>query len=155
MKSEAVKEAVSSRPRIDVYTDGACSGNPGPGGWGVHIVSPHYTKDMSGGAEHTTNNRMEMTAVIEALKYLPIEEKINIITDSKYVYDGVKAWLPGWLKNGFRNSRNKTILNRDLWEALNGLLTNRDMSWTWVKGHAENPGNEAADALATGAIKRG
>lgn len=133
---------------IHVYTDGACSGNPGPGGWGVLIQKNGTAQELCGGDPDTTNNRMEMTAVIEALKALPANSEITLFTDSTYVIKGITEWIHGWKKRGWKNSQKKPVLNKDLWVELDGLVGRFEITWEWVKGHAGNPGNERADALA-------
>jgi ribonuclease HI len=133
---------------IEVFTDGACSGNPGPGGWGVLIVKNDEFLELSGGDGETTNNRMEMRAVIEALKATANEPAIRIYTDSQYVKNGINDWIKGWKRNGWKTAARKPVKNQDLWRALDDLLKGRKVEWRWVKGHAGHPGNERADALA-------
>lgn len=134
--------------RVDAYTDGACSGNPGPGGWGALLCHDKSEKELMGGAADTTNNRMEMTAAIEVLKALKRPCELHIHTDSVYLRDGITKWIHGWKQNGWRTAAKKPVKNRDLWEALDALLANQPVTWHWVKGHAGHPGNERADALA-------
>ena len=129
------------------YTDGACIGNPGPGGWAAILVSGAGREEIGGGAAHTTNNRMELTAVIEALRRVPAESRVQIVTDSEYVLKGITQWVPGWRRRGWRTSTGQPVVNRDLWETLAGLVGDR-VSWEWVRGHAGHPENERADALA-------
>ncbi len=131
-----------------LYTDGACSGNPGPGGWGVLIIRGDARDEYCGGAPETTNNRMELTAAIEALKQTPEDGQIELHTDSKYVMDGITKWIANWKKNGWRTAAKKPVKNDDLWRALDELASVRQINWRWVKGHAGDPGNERADALA-------
>jgi ribonuclease HI len=131
------------------YTDGACIGNPGPGGWGAILVSGEGRQEIGGGAAHTTNNRMELTAVIEALRRVPAESRVQVVTDSEYVLKGMTQWLPGWRRRGWRTSTGQPVVNQDLWETLSALVGDR-VSWEWVRGHAGHPENERADALARG-----
>ena len=138
---------------INIWTDGACSGNPGPGGWGALIKYDSSTKEISGSEKNTTNNRMEMMAVIEALKYIDTESKINIYTDSKYVKEGITNWITGWKKNNWKNSKKNDVKNKDLWVELDILSQKHNISWNWVKGHSGNIENDIADKLATEAIK--
>ena len=138
---------------INIWTDGACSGNPGPGGWGALIKYDNSTKEISGSEKNTTNNRMEMMAVIEALKYVDTESKINLYTDSKYVKEGITNWITGWKKNNWKNSKKKDVKNKDLWVELDTLSQKHNISWNWVKGHSGNIENDIADKLATEAIK--
>jgi len=135
--------------RVIMYTDGACSGNPGPGGWGTILIYGEHKKEMSGGERSTTNNRMELTAVIEGLKALREPCRVELYSDSKYVIDALqKGWAEGWRKRGWVKSDKKPALNPDLWEALLGLCGKHEMSYHWVKGHAENPYNNRCDELA-------
>ena len=134
---------------IEVFTDGACSGNPGPGGWGVILRYKGTEKELSGGAPETTNNRMELTAVIEALKALKRECDVVIHTDSRYVMDGVQQWLPNWKQNGWKTSNKKSpVKNVDLWQELDTLLQKHNIRWIWVKGHNGHEENERVDKLA-------
>ncbi len=133
---------------ILIYTDGACSGNPGPGGWGALLVAGDKEKELSGGAAQTTNNRMELTAVIEALRALKKPCVITLTTDSKYVVEGVTKWLPHWKAHAWRKADKKPLLNSDLWQALDTLIGVHQIQWVWVKGHAGHPENERVDALA-------
>lgn len=134
---------------IEIYTDGACSGNPGRGGWGVILRYGDIEKEMSGGATETTNNRMELTAVIEALKALKRECEITLYTDSRYVMDGVNEWLPNWKRNNWRTTNKKSaVKNIDLWQELDSLLPLHKIKWVWVKGHNGHPENERVDKLA-------
>ena len=138
---------------INIWTDGACSGNPGPGGWGALIKYDNSTKEISGSEKNTTNNRMEMMAVIEALKYIDTDSKINIYTDSKYVKEGITNWITGWKKNNWKISKKNDVKNKDLWVELDILSQKHNISWNWVKGHSGNIENDIADKLATEAIK--
>ena len=138
---------------IEIYTDGACSGNPGPGGWGVVLRWRGHEKELSGGEDETTNNRMELTAAIQALESLKRPGKVALYTDSTYVRDGITKWIHGWKRNGWRTSAKKPVKNEDLWRRLDAALEPHDVDWHWVKGHAGHPENERADALATAAAK--
>ena len=133
---------------IDIYTDGACKGNPGPGGWGAYLKSGDHEKDIFGGDSQTTNNRMELMAVIEALKTIKNRSRIRLFIDSQYVKNGINIWISNWKKNGWRTSNKKAVKNVDLWMQLDELVPNHESEWIWVKGHAGNFGNERADALA-------
>lgn len=136
-------------PEVEIYTDGACSGNPGAGGWGVILRYGSIEKELSGGEAHTTNNRMELQAVICALKALKKECKITLYTDSKYVMDGVNQWLPNWKVNGWKTTNKKSaVKNLDLWQELDTLLCKHTIKWVWVKGHNGHPENERVDKLA-------
>ncbi|MBS0366223.1 MAG: ribonuclease HI [Proteobacteria bacterium] len=137
---------------IEIYTDGACRGNPGPGGWGVLLRHGEHHKELSGAEPHTTNNRMEMTAVIRALEALKRPVPARLYTDSKYVLQGITEWLPGWKARGWRTAQRKPVLNQDLWQQLDALAAQHRVDWQWVKGHAGNPGNERVDRLANEAI---
>jgi ribonuclease HI len=134
---------------ITVYTDGACSGNPGKGGWGVVILENNKDEIfLNGGDDNTTNNRMELTAAIEALKHYQKREDITLITDSKYVKDGIQSWIQNWKKNGWKTAAKKPVKNKELWVELDDLITKHNINWEWVKGHAGNKHNEKADYLA-------
>ena len=133
---------------IKAYTDGACSGNPGPGGWGVLMELNGDTKELCGGEAATTNNRMELMAAIRALEEVPPGTEISVTTDSQYVKNGVETWVHGWKRNGWKTAARKPVKNKDLWQALDGLASERKVQWGWVKGHAGHAGNEMADALA-------
>ena len=137
---------------INIWTDGACSGNPGPGGWGALIKFNNSVKKISGSEKYTTNNRMEMMAVIKALKDVDAESKINLYTDSKYVKEGITSWIHGWKKNNWTNSNKKDVKNKDLWIELDILSQKHNITWNWVKGHSGNIENDIADKLATEAI---
>jgi len=136
-----------------VYTDGACSGNPGPGGWGVTIKLGDETFEIFGGEDNTTNNRMELIAAIKALEYLNENHKITLYTDSNYVKDGITKWIFNWKKNNWKTSTKKPVKNSDLWIQLDEIQNKREVKWNWVKGHAGNLGNERADELARMGIK--
>lgn len=139
---------------VDAYTDGACKGNPGPGGWGVLLVYGGHKKELSGGVAQTTNNRMEMQAVIEALKSLKRATKVRVHTDSQYVHKGISEWITGWKRKGWKTADGKPVKNQDLWMELDGLSTSHEVQWKWVKGHAGHPGNEAADKLANEGVTK-
>ena len=138
--------------KIDIYTDGACRGNPGPGGWGALLIYKDADKTIYGGEKNTTNNRMEMTAIIEALKIVKMDCEITLYTDSKYVMDGITKWLPNWKKKGWITSNKKPVKNKDLWQILEECISKQNIEWQWVKGHAGIPGNEKADELANQGI---
>ncbi len=135
--------------KVEIFTDGACSGNPGPGGWGAILRCNGTEKELSGGEKNTTNNRMELTAVISALKALKYPCDVTVTTDSKYVYESVtKGWVYSWQKNGWRKADKKPALNPDLWAELLTLLDTHNVTFVWVKGHNEHPENERCDRLA-------
>lgn len=133
---------------VTIYTDGACSGNPGPGGWGAILMHGETRKELYGGDGETTNNRMELQAAIEALKALKRPCKVALYTDSVYVRDGITKWIKGWQRNGWRTAAKKPVKNAELWQALQAVLQPHDIDWHWVKGHAGHPENERADELA-------
>jgi ribonuclease HI len=133
---------------VTIHTDGACKGNPGPGGWGAVLTWGQHRKELFGGEAHTTNNRMELTAVIRALESLKRGCAVAIYTDSQYVKNGIEAWIHGWKKNGWKTSDKKPVKNADLWRELDALVALHAIRWHWVKGHNADPGNERADALA-------
>ena len=140
--------------RVEIFTDGACSGNPGPGGWGALLRCRGVEKELSGGEKETTNNRMELTAVISALAALKTSCDISLYTDSKYVMDGITRWLPNWKKNGWKTSnKNSPVKNGDLWQRLDELAGGHEIRWIWVKGHAGHAENERVDELARNAIR--
>ncbi len=142
-------------PQIEIYTDGACSGNPGAGGWGALLRYGSTEKELSGGAEQTTNNRMELTAVIEALKALKKSCDIVLYTDSRYVMDGVQKWLPNWKTNNWRTTNKKSaVKNIELWQELDALLSLHNIRWIWVKGHNGHVENERVDKLARDEAKK-
>ena len=136
------------RPRIEVHTDGACSGNPGPGGWGALLAWNGLTKELKGGEAATTNNRMEMTAAIRALESLKRPSTVDLFTDSTYLRDGIMGWLAKWKKNGWKTAAKKPVKNEDLWSRLDEAAAGHEIVWHWVRGHDGNPGNERADELA-------
>ena len=133
---------------VEIYTNGACSGNPGPGGWGAVLIFGDHRKEMMGGDVETTNNRMEMSAAIEALNALKQPCKVGLHTDSNYLRDGITKWIKNWKRNGWRTASKKPVKNTDLWQALEGACDRHDVNWHWVKGHAGHPENELADELA-------
>ena len=140
-------------PKLYAYTDGACSGNPGPGGWGVLLLAKQddniiKTRSLSGGAAETTNNQMELTAAIMALEALDKPSKITIVTDSSYVKDGITKWIFGWKRNGWKTSAKKAVKNEELWKRLEKATKQHDVNWEWIKGHAGHIENEQADELA-------
>ena len=133
---------------VTIYTDGACSGNPGPGGWGALLQFGEHERELKGGERNTTNNRMELTAAIAALETLKRTCKIHLHTDSTYLRDGMTSWIHNWKRNGWRTTAKKPVKNVDLWQRLDEAIQSHDIEWHWIKGHAGDPGNEAADALA-------
>ena len=137
--------------QIEIFTDGACKGNPGPGGWGAVLRKGATEKELSGGEPATTNNRMELTAGIRALQALQRPCQIALHTDSRYVIDGITGWIHGWQKNGWKTAAKKPVLNADLWQELQEATRRHRIEWKWVKGHAGHPENERADALASAA----
>ncbi|HXD06383.1 MAG TPA: ribonuclease HI [Burkholderiaceae bacterium] len=136
------------RPAVTIYTDGACKGNPGPGGWGAWLSSDGHEKELFGGERNTTNNRMELTAVIEALASLKRTCDVAIYTDSEYVRKGITEWIHGWKKRGWTTADKKPVKNAELWKRLEALAQLHQVQWHWVRGHTGDPGNERADALA-------
>lgn len=142
---------------VIIYTDGACKGNPGPGGWGVYLRSGAAEKDLFGGERETTNNRMELTAVIEALAALKRPCRVSLYLDSQYVRKGITEWLKGWKAKGWVTASKQPVKNVDLWQRLDALVQNsgHQIEWHWVKGHAGDPGNERADALANRGVPTG
>ncbi len=139
---------------VEIYTDGACRGNPGPGGWGALLVSGTHRRELHGGEPLTTNNRMEMTAAIEALAALKRRCRVQLYTDSQYVRNGITEWLPQWKRRGWKTADRKPVKNVDLWMRLEEEIARDEVHWHWVKGHAGHPGNERADALANLGIDR-
>jgi ribonuclease HI len=140
-------------PQVVVYTDGACKGNPGPGGWGAWLRSGEHEKEMWGGEPRTTNNRMELTAVIEALACLKKACHVCVYTDSQYVRQGITEWIHGWKRKGWRTADGKPVKNAELWQALDAQRLRHTVEWRWVKGHSGDPGNERADALANRGVE--
>jgi ribonuclease HI len=137
-----------AKPAIHVYTDGACKGNPGPGGWGALLIAGGREKELFGGERETTNNRMELTAVIRALEALTAPAEVELHTDSQYVKNGIETWIHGWKRNGWKTSDKKPVKNVELWLELEAQAARHRIRWHWVKGHADNAGNLRADALA-------
>jgi len=138
----------TEKGRIEIHTDGACSGNPGPGGWGAVLAWNGHVKELKGGEAATTNNRMEMLAAIRALESLKRPSAVDLYTDSNYLKDGVTSWLARWKKNGWKTAARQPVKNEDLWRELDLLCARHDITWRWVRGHDGNPGNERADELA-------
>jgi len=143
----------TSPQQVVIYTDGACKGNPGPGGWGAWLRWGDHEKELFGGEPSTTNNRMELTAVIESLALLKRRTPVAIYTDSAYVKDGITTWIHGWKKRGWRTADNKPVKNIELWQRLDALVASHQVQWFWVKGHSGDPGNERADALANRGVE--
>ncbi|MBP6011078.1 MAG: ribonuclease HI [Alphaproteobacteria bacterium] len=137
---------------VEIYTDGACSGNPGPGGWGAILLFNGTRKELSGGERETTNNRMELMAAIAALEALKRHCEVHLHTDSMYMKDGITKWIHGWKKNGWKTADKKPVKNVDLWQRLEEAATKHKVSWRWVRGHNDHELNEAADALARAAV---
>ncbi|NRF69930.1 ribonuclease HI [Aquincola sp. S2] len=138
---------------VVIYTDGACKGNPGPGGWGAWLRWGGHEKELFGGEALTTNNRMELTAVIEALSTLKRPTPVAIYTDSEYVKNGITSWIKNWKARGWRTADNKPVKNQELWQKLDGLVAQHQVQWHWVRGHAGDPGNERADQLANRGVE--
>lgn len=139
---------------IDIWTDGACKGNPGPGGWGVYVRCDGQEQSLSGGERLTTNNRMELMAVIEALRASTTGRRLHIHLDSQYVKKGIQEWIHNWKRRGWRTADNQPVKNKDLWQELDQLVAVHQIDWFWVKGHAGDPGNERADALANLGVRQ-
>ena len=137
---------------IQIFTDGACRGNPGPGGWGVILRSGSHEKELYGGEQSTTNNRMELRAAIEGLAALKRSSRVTVTTDSQYVRQGITQWIEGWKRNQWRTSAKKPVKNQDLWQLLDELTSRHEVTWEWVKGHSGHPDNELADVLANRGI---
>lgn len=140
--------AMTNSVIVDIYTDGACSGNPGPGGWGALMLCNGEEKELSGGEEKTTNNRMEVLAAIQAFQALKKPCKVRLHTDSTYLRDGITKWITNWKRNGWRTAARKPVKNADLWQLLEEVMKPHDVEWHWVKGHSGHPENERADELA-------
>ncbi len=136
------------KDKVTIYTDGACKGNPGPGGWGAALKTGPYKKKLYGGELNTTNNRMELLAAIKALQFLIRPCEVNVYTDSQYVRKGITEWIHGWKKKNWITSSKKPVKNEDLWKVLDAEVGRHKLTWHWVKGHSGHPGNELADALA-------
>jgi ribonuclease HI len=152
MKRQPTTEEQPAGKIVDIFTDGACSGNPGPGGWGAVLRYDGHEKELLGGERLTTNNRMELMAAIMALEGLTRPSKVRLHTDSQYVRNGITQWIHGWKRNGWRTADKKPVKNVDLWQRLEAALGRHDISWHWVRGHAGHLENERADALARRAI---
>ena len=146
-----MKDAIANMPHIEIHTDGACSGNPGPGGWGALLRYGQTEKEMSGGESHTTNNRMELTAALMALEALKKPCRVALHTDSEYLRNGISRWIHGWVRANWRNAAKEPVKNLDLWQAILAAAKPHEIEWRWVRGHAGDPMNERADALATAA----
>jgi ribonuclease HI len=140
---------------VEIFSDGACKGNPGPGGWGALLRFGEHEKEIFGGEAHTTNNRMELMAVIQALEALKRPVSVRVVTDSQYLRQGVTQWMARWKRNGWQTSDRQPVKNQDLWERLDRALADHQIEWRWVRGHAGHPENERADALANRGIPRG
>ena len=140
---------------VEIFTDGACSGNPGPGGWGALLRYGDKEKELSGFCENTTNNRMELLAAIYAIEALKRSTKAELTTDSSYVRDGITKWIHNWKRNGWKKSNKKPVENRDLWERLDKAVSTHEITWHWIRGHTGHAENERADTLATTAIQKG
>lgn len=139
--------------RVEIFTDGACKGNPGPGGWGAVLRFKGKERHLYGGETETTNNRMELTAVIRALEALTRPTRVRVTTDSKYVQNGITSWIANWKRNGWKTAARKPVKNSDLWLLLDQLVTTHDVQWAWVKGHSGHPENELADQLANKGVE--
>ncbi len=146
------ESATAEQQAVDIFTDGACRGNPGPGGWAAILRHRDTEKELTGGEVQTTNNRMEMTAAIVALEALKRPCGVRLYTDSRYVLDGITQWLPGWKARGWRTADKKPVKNIDLWQRLDAAAAPHQVEWIWVRGHAGHPENERADALARAAV---
>ncbi|WP_443024193.1 ribonuclease HI [Sneathiella sp.] len=143
-----------SNDAVIIYTDGACSGNPGPGGWGALLTHKDRSKELCGGETETTNNRMELMAAIQALNSLKNSSNVELHTDSTYVKDGITKWMTNWKRNGWKTAAKKPVKNKDLWLLLDDAIGRHEIVWKWVKGHAGNPGNEKADQLANTGMEK-
>ena len=155
--TEAVPSSTAAAPKISkpvvvIYTDGACKGNPGPGGWGAWLSAGGHEKELFGGEANTTNNRMELTAVIRALEALKRPSRVDVHTDSQYVQKGISEWIHTWKRKGWKTADKKPVKNEDLWRRLDELRTQHEVEWHWVRGHAGHPENERADKLANKGI---
>jgi ribonuclease HI len=150
-----VSAPARQRAAVDIYTDGACSGNPGPGGWGALLRWRDRTRELSGFEPATTNNRMELQAAISALEALKRPMAVRLFTDSDYLRHGITAWLPVWKKRGWRTADRKPVRNQDLWQRLEQALVRHQVEWHWVRGHSGDPDNERADQLARAALRAG
>ena len=152
--ASATTASTDDTPTVEVFTDGACSGNPGPGGWGVLLSLQGRERELWGGEPATTNNRMELMAAISALEALKRPCRVRLHTDSRYVMDGITSWIHGWKRNGWRTADRKPVKNVELWQRLDLARTPHQVEWIWVKGHAGHDGNERADALARRGISQ-
>ncbi len=155
MASTDGEDAAPEADVVEIFTDGACSGNPGPGGWGALLRYRGREKELAGGEPHTTNNRMELMGVIAALEALKRPSPVRLVTDSMYVKNGVNQWMPRWKANGWRTADKKPVKNQDLWERLDQALAEHAIDWHWVKGHAGHDENERVDALARSQVRKG
>ena len=144
---------MSEKPHVTIFTDGACSGNPGPGGWGAILKFGDKKKELNGGERHTTNNQMELMAAISALEALKKPCTVDLYTDSQYVRQGITGWIHGWKRNGWRTADKKPVKNVDLWKRLDELRDQHDVEWVWVRGHSGHDGNERADELANRGVE--
>lgn len=148
-----VAESMGELPKVDIWSDGACTGNPGPGGWAAILRSGRHEKVLTGGEHETTNNRMEITAALQGLRALKTQSQVTIYTDSTYLLQGATKWMPNWKARGWKRKGGK-LLNVDLWQAMDQELARHEVSWVWVQGHAGNVMNERADKLAVAAIPK-
>ena len=149
-----MSKSTSAAERVLIYSDGSCKGNPGPGGWGAVIRTPGGERELCGNERQTTNNRMELTAVIRALETLDQPSVVEVHTDSQYVQKGISEWLHAWKRRGWRTADKQPVKNQDLWQELDRLAAAHSISWHWVKGHAGHPENERADALANRGVEK-
>jgi ribonuclease HI len=154
MTDEAAADSSADWPHVVAYTDGACSGNPGPGGWGAILIFGAHRKELNGGERATTNNRMELMAAISALEALKKPARVDIHTDSEYVQKGISGWINGWKRNGWRTSAKQPVKNADLWQRLDAAQARHHVRWHWLRGHAGHAENERADELARAGIPR-
>ena len=145
---------IETTPKVEIFTDGACSGNPGPGGWGALLRTNGVEKELSGGESPTTNNRMELMAAIKGLEALTRPSQVKLYTDSQYVQKGISEWMPGWIKRGWKTSDNKPVKNADLWQQLSAARTPHKVEFIWVRGHNGHAENERVDRLAVEAIRK-
>jgi ribonuclease HI len=145
---------MTDKKNVEIFSDGACSGNPGPGGWGTILRFKTVEKELSGYEPETTNNRMELTAVVEGLRALKQSCRVTIYTDSRYLKDGITSWIKKWKRNGWMTSQKEPVKNKDLWVAMDEAAQRHEIDWQWVKGHAGHPENERCDQLARDAIRR-